>query len=253
MIKPGLVVYSQEFPYCPYFQDTFDTVFKVEPAYTQKQFLSQIRNHHPDAAVVCFCSACKENVEELLQLDATTGPLPFLSCSKKLTLDFVTTAANSGVNRFLCCQWSKKKIIPIVLEAIRLGGMKEFLAVYYPNSLSPSRYVGKIVNEIIHTFPRRLPESHVAEKLGISPRWLRTICRQAFGRTFTQLMRQIRVLQALRLMKHTTLDNLDVALQLNYSEESNMARDFRKELGYNPCEARKRLCECTPNELLRSA
>ncbi|NIR69107.1 helix-turn-helix domain-containing protein [candidate division KSB1 bacterium] len=90
----------------------------------------------------------------------------------------------------------------------------------------------------------------MAQTLGISPRWLRTVCRRAFGKSFTQLMRQIRVYQALCFMKHTTLDNWDIAMQLNYSEESNMARDFRKELGYCPSEARIRLSEITPQELL---
>jgi AraC-like DNA-binding protein len=63
-------------------------------------------------------------------------------------------------------------------------------------------------------------------------------------------MRCIWIHQALRLMQKTTLDNVEIAQQLNYSEESNMARDFRKELGYSPSEARKRLTTQSPDTLL---
>ncbi len=52
------------------------------------------------------------------------------------------------------------------------------------------------------------------------------------------------------MMQHTNLDNTEIALQLNYSEESNLARDFRSELGYSPTEARRRLIQHTPEELL---
>ncbi len=51
------------------------------------------------------------------------------------------------------------------------------------------------------------------------------------------------------MMKHTNLDNTEIALQLNYSEETSMARDFRKEIGLSPTEARKRLTSQSPVEL----
>jgi len=52
------------------------------------------------------------------------------------------------------------------------------------------------------------------------------------------------------MMQHTTLDNMEIALQLDYSEESNMAREFRKELGCCPNDARRRLIEQSPEEIL---
>jgi AraC-like DNA-binding protein len=95
-----------------------------------------------------------------------------------------------------------------------------------------------------------ITEPEMAKRLGISQRWLQKTCRQAFGKTFKRLMRRIWIHQALRLMEKTTLDNVEIAQQLNYSEESNMARDFRKEFGYSPTEARKRLTVQSPDELL---
>jgi AraC-like DNA-binding protein len=51
-------------------------------------------------------------------------------------------------------------------------------------------------------------------------------------------------------MKYTSLDNTEIALHLNYSEESSLARDFRKEFGFSPNEARQLLAKQTPRELL---
>jgi len=52
------------------------------------------------------------------------------------------------------------------------------------------------------------------------------------------------------MMQHTNLNNIDIAMQLYYSEESSMAREFRKELGYSPNTARKLLTKQAPEELL---
>jgi AraC-like DNA-binding protein len=95
-----------------------------------------------------------------------------------------------------------------------------------------------------------MPVREFARRLGIDRGWLHKLCKHAFGKSLTALLRHVRVRQALRMMKHTHLDNTDIALQLCYSEESSMAREFRKELGYGLTEACKRLSQRTPEELL---
>lgn len=90
----------------------------------------------------------------------------------------------------------------------------------------------------------------VSEFAGRLAIWLHKLCRRAFGKPPTALLRHHRVHQALGMMKHTNLGNTDIALQLCYSEESSVAREFRKELGYGPIEARLRLTQQTPEELL---
>jgi AraC-like DNA-binding protein len=251
MPKPKLIVYSQELPNCPSFETIFNTEFNTELVGTSKQFLNKIGKFSPDAVVVCFCSAQEKDSSELQRLDALAGPIPVISCSKNPTPDFVRMAVQQNVNRFLCCNWGKTKRDGIILEAIHHGGIEELIEVCHPGSLTFSSHVPKIINAVIHAFPRRLHERELAGQLKISQQWLRTLCRQAFAITFSHLIRRIWIHQALRLMKHTSLDNTEIALQLNYSEESSMTRDFHKELGYNSNEARKHLANYTPEELLK--
>ena len=104
---------------------------------------------------------------------------------------------------------------------------------------------------IIHAFPHRLQENDMARQLGVSRSWLHKLCQRAFGITYTQLLRRIWIYQALNMMRDSNLDNTEIALRLNYSEESSMARDFRKELGCSPSEARLRLTTQSPEEILQ--
>jgi AraC-like DNA-binding protein len=139
----------------------------------------------------------------------------------------------------ICCAWDKTRIATTILEAIRRGGIKDFLEAAYPGSFAVSPHIRKLVDEIIHAFPNRLTENESAQRLGISRSWLQKLCRSAFKLSFHRLLRRIWIHQALGLMQKITLDNVVFAQQLNYSEESNLARGFRKELGYSPTEARK--------------
>jgi AraC-like DNA-binding protein len=203
-----------------------------------------------DVAVLCFCSAKEEDAETLSRLHVLLGPIPVLACSKAHNPNFIRLAAQRGVDHFLLCDMEVDKIRQLIFTAIRGTGLRSFLEFCCPGSQTSSPYVNKMIDEIMYTFPHRLKTSELAPRLGITPRRLQMVCRLAFGKTFTHLMRQIWVYHALNLMKNTNLDNTEIAMQLDYSDTSSLARIFRKELGYSPSETRKRLTLYSPEELL---
>lgn len=248
--KPKIVIFSTEIYDCSCWGRLFNTEFEVEIIHSEPDFIRKARQASSDAAIICLCSSVESKIDNLVRSEALSGVKPLLTRSKHLNLDFVKTAAQRGVNHFLLCTMEKKAIQDIIFEAIEHGGLKEFLEIYYKQKLPLSHHVSKLVEELIQIFPHRPSAGQIANRLGISRSWLHEICHQAFGRSYSHLLRQIWVHQALRMMKRTLLDNTEIALHLNYSEESSMARDFRKELGFSPNEARQLLAKQAPGELL---
>ena len=253
MSKPKLIIYNQKSPGCSCFENIFNSEFMTELVGTPEQLLSKMKTYNPDAVVKCYCRAREKDVPELLRLDALTNLTPLIACFQTGSSEFVCTAAHSGAEYFLSCSWDRIKIVKVILEAIQYGGIKKFFKICYPDSFAFSSHphIRKIINIIADTFPRKLNENEFAEQLGISTRWLRTLCKQAFKIKFNKLMRRIWIYQALRIMQLTNFDNTEIALLLNYSEEGSMARDFNKELGYSPTEARKLLANHIPEEMLK--
>lgn len=251
MPKPKIVIFSPKISECSCWERLFNTEFEANPVRSEIDFIKKAREEAIDAAVICLCSAQESDVNKLVQLEALTGTIPVLTCSENLNLDFIKNAARQGVSRFLLCTMEKEKIRDIIIEAIKYGGLKEFLESYYRERLSSSPHVRRIVNELAHSFPQRLSATELSQRLGISRSWLYRICQQAFRRSYSGFIRQIWVYQALRMMKQTGFDNTEIAFHLNYSEESSMARDFRKELGINPSNARQRLIKQTTEELIQ--
>lgn len=250
MAKRKLILYLKELPSCTCYSRIFNPEYETAVACTEEEFFANIHNLPADAAVVCFCSAREEDVENVMRLDALAGPLPVLTCSKTLNPDFIRKAAQRGAARFLMCNMKAEKIRDIIHDAIRDDGLKQYLQSRWPDGLTSSLYIHKLIDTIIYVFPHRMNVSEFAGRLGIDRGWLHKLCKRTFGKPLTALLRHVWVHQALRIMKHTNLDNTDIALQLCYSEESSMARDFHKELGYGPTEARQRLTRQTPEELL---
>ena len=252
MPNTKLLIYSQHISKCPLHYHIFKKGFTTDFVSSREQFLNKIENFNPDVAVVCLCNAQMDDVEELTLLETLSGPIPLFACCKTLPLEFISNAIQHGNSSFLCCRWANDKIEKNIYDAIRFGGIKEYIEFAFPGSMESSPYINKIITEIIHTFPNRLNEIKIAEKLGISVSWLQKLFRKALKLSFNHFIRRIWVMQALCLMKYTNMDNTEIAFQLNYTEESSLARDFRKELDLNPSEARKQLIIYNPKQLIQS-
>jgi AraC-like DNA-binding protein len=240
-MRKRLLLYAQSLATCSCYRRIFGRDFELVTAQSESELLKKGKLVSADVAVLCFCSAEEGDVGELIRLEATTGPLPVLACTKSYNPNFVRLAAQKGVDHFLLCDMRVNRIRDLIFAAIRARGLRGFLDFCFPGSLAFSPYAGRMIDEIMNAFPRRLKTSDLSKQLGISSRRVQMICQEAFGKSPTHLMRRIWVYHALNLMKRTNLDNTEIALQMGYSDGSSLARIFRKELGYSPNEARKRL------------
>jgi AraC-like DNA-binding protein len=250
MRKHVILLYARELSTCPRYNRIFNSDFELITTGTERHFLENLQAKRISAAVLCCCSSDEETIHDLLRLEALAGLVPIVVCMRTYDPDFIRRAGERGVNLLLLCTMDVGDIREYIYKAIRNSRLRGFLQGYGPSDLNHSPYVTKIISEIVHGFPHRWRVRDLSRKLGVSPRRLQMICREAFGKPFTRLTRSIWIYQALKLMQNTELSNADIAHQLDYSEETSLARAFRKELGFNPSEARRRLADKSPEDLL---
>ncbi|NIT56220.1 MAG: hypothetical protein GWN00_08265, partial [Aliifodinibius sp.] len=153
MHKPNLLLFGKELSSCICYQRIFNHEFETVATETEEEFLRELGEVNADAAVLCFCFAEENEVEELSRLKALTGPLSVLACSKTYNPNFVRLAAQRGVDHFLLCNMEVDKIRQLIFTAIRGSGLRSFLEFCCPGSLAVSPYVSKMINEIVHAFP----------------------------------------------------------------------------------------------------
>jgi AraC-like DNA-binding protein len=248
-----LLLYAIELYSCSCYERVFNRDFNVVLARTEDDLMKGIRRPDVHAVVLCFCSADESDVGALVRLNALTGSIPVLACTKTYNPNFVRLAAQSGENHFILCDMDAGRIQQSVLAAIRdEAGVREFLRLSCPSDVWSSPYISQMTDEIVYAFPHRLSTTELSRRLGISPRRIQVICKDTYEMSFSKLMRRIWVYHALTLMQRTSLDNIEIAMQLEYSDAGSLGRSLRKELGYGPSEARRQLAKegRTPLELL---
>jgi LacI family transcriptional regulator len=82
----------------------------------------------------------------------------------------------------------------------------------------------------------------IADHVGIGLRVLQTRFRKVLGRSLREELKRVRLNEITNLLRHTKLTVSQIASQLGYGSDHNMARFFYKELKMSPQQYRKNNC-----------
>ncbi|MHA6249390.1 AraC family transcriptional regulator [Pontibacter sp. CAU 1760] len=83
-------------------------------------------------------------------------------------------------------------------------------------------------------FREHLPVTFYAERLHVTAKQLKEICKRSLGKTTTQLIQERTVLEAQRLLVHSGLTSSQIAASLGYLDTSYFFRFFKKHTGSTP-------------------
>ncbi|MEJ2618371.1 MAG: hypothetical protein P8Z35_25675 [Ignavibacteriaceae bacterium] len=172
MSKPQLILYSKELSSCACYTRIFNHEFEITATLTEEEFLQKSKNTKANVAVLCFCSAEEQDVKELSRLEALTGPLPVLACTKRYNPNFIRLAAQNGIDNFLLCNMEENTIRELIFTAIRGTRLRRFLESSHPGKIVSSPYPGKIIVEIVQLFTHPLTTNELDIMLVITSRWL---------------------------------------------------------------------------------
>jgi AraC family transcriptional regulator, transcriptional activator of pobA len=73
-----------------------------------------------------------------------------------------------------------------------------------------------------------------ADKLNITPNYLNAICTKTIGRTAGEIIRDRVILEAKRLLLHSSMSVCEMAYHLGYDDCSYFIRVFKKDVGSTP-------------------
>jgi AraC-like DNA-binding protein len=75
--------------------------------------------------------------------------------------------------------------------------------------------------------------------MNISPNYLNQICKKIVGKTASQLLYERLLVEAQRLLTHTTQSVKEIGYLLGFDDPSYFVRFFRKQAGQTPAEFRE--------------
>ena len=105
---------------------------------------------------------------------------------------------------------------------------KEQLPVDTEQSLSER------IMDYIHAHIETASLTQIAKTFGYHPGYLSTLLHEETGKTFSEIMLEVRMERATMLLKETSLSVEEVAFALGYSNASNFYKSYKKYYGHSP-------------------
>jgi AraC family transcriptional regulator, transcriptional activator of pobA len=135
---------------------------------------------------------------------------------------------------------NSKEIICLVLkvmillyrrDSFRMGGI--FESSQKKHLLNEFR---KLVNNRFHAL--RTTKDYACE-LNITPNYLNALCQEYFSKTVSEIIQERVILEAKRMLMHTSLSISEIAYKLGFNDNSYFGRYFKKVVGMTPESFRK--------------
>ncbi|WP_232522386.1 helix-turn-helix domain-containing protein [Marinimicrobium alkaliphilum] len=124
-------------------------------------------------------------------------------------------------------------LIWVYREALKQGGAPDRLQD------KNDRYLLRFTDLLEEFFKTQQPIQFYAERIGVTPARLNTLCRRLAGRTALQMLHERLLLEAKRNLTYTSMTISEVSFHLGFSEPAYFTRFFKRMTGQSPSEFRQ--------------
>lgn len=111
--------------------------------------------------------------------------------------------------------------------------------VYETRNIKNAKIVGESLNYIHQNFHLNLSLENVAQQVYISPYYLSHLFKEELGITFVEYLTKVRIEEAKKLLKTTSLSIVAIASEVGYEDASYFSKVFKKNMGISPNQFRK--------------
>ncbi len=101
--------------------------------------------------------------------------------------------------------------------------------------------VSYVIRRICQNATSKILLSDLAQEARLTPSHLQHLFRKNLGRSVKNLMSELRLIQAERLLKHSELTVAEIARRVGFEDRSNFHRSFKKQFGVTPLSLRNPL------------
>ncbi len=138
--------------------------------------------------------------------------------------------------------WFVVNKMPIRSRSGKIIGVMGFSQSYEGRAqlLQPFHSIAKAVNHLRQHYAQNVSIDELARLSGLSERQLQRKFKDAFGVGPQQFLIKTRLLAACNALRETQRGMADIAYDCGFSDQSALARDFRRHMGMTPSQFRAR-------------
>ncbi len=139
-------------------------------------------------------------------------------------------------SEFLKAQLNQQEIICMLLKIMMLKfNRNQFINIKNETKSNKKSDVIDHYHDLINEYYKewKLPKLY-AQMLFITPNHLNTICNEVAGKNATVLIKRRVILEAKRLLTHTTMTVTQIAYELGFEDNSHFGKYFKSEVAETP-------------------
>ena len=146
-----------------------------------------------------------------------------------------------GLNyEFIADLSAKKNFDEICLWIVKV--LDVFMdTVYETRNIKNARSIVEALKFIRENYKKNLTLESVAQQVYISPYYLSHLFKEELGITFVEYLTKVRIDEAKRLLKDSSMSIVAIALEVGYQDASYFSKVFKKVVGLSPNQYRKNL------------
>lgn len=163
---------------------------------------------------------------------------PPLFLTRKEDIGFLESLFKKGIAETVDRENFSAELLRSVLDLILT-----FSATLYKTEDKLSKGKGHVMVKrffqlVEENYHQNLSVAEYAGKLAITPNHLTQTVAQLTGKTSSQIIKSKQILEIKRLLVHTNLSVTEIALRLNFPDQSYFAKFFKRETGISPLQYR---------------
>ncbi len=164
---------------------------------------------------------------------------PPLLLSKKEDIIFIERLFQKGIAEVADKENYSVELLRSILDLILTFSS----TLYKTVDTKPAKGKGHIMVKrffqlVEENYYQNLSVAEYADKMAITPNHLTQTVNQLTGKTSSQIIKSKQVLEIKRLLVHTNLSVTEIALRLNFPDQSYFAKFFKRETGMSPLQYR---------------
>lgn len=215
-------------------------------AYDGMEGTEIIRKLHPDIIISDIAMPGLDGLSMVAGLKSEFPDLEISILTGYRVFDYAQKAINLGVTRFMLKPSNmgelEEAIVTMVnnLKAknIQSDGKDKKNMEITPDNPASSFIVNNAIKYIYKNYTHKLTLNDVAEKTYVSQWHLSKLLNQHTGKNFSEILNEVRIKQAIILLKNPTLRICDIAEMVGYIDMAHFSRVCKKILGVTATEYR---------------
>ncbi len=164
---------------------------------------------------------------------------PPLVLTKQQDVDFLESLFRKGISETKNKENFSAELLRSILDLILTFCSVNYTTdEYQPVSGRGHIMVKRFYQLVEEYYYQNLSVAEYADKLAITANHLTQTVVQLTGKTSSQIIKSKQILEIKRLLVHTNLSVTEIALRLNFPDQSYFSKFFKRETGINPLQYR---------------